>query len=81
MIPDEVSGASFTLSCVSFDDNECLIGEAARDQISTNPTNTIRNAKRLIGLVVDIVKLHTILISGPSMCCGGKEKRALRSSF
>lgn len=36
-------------SYVAFDENERLIGEAAKNQISRNPTNTIFDAKRFIG--------------------------------
>lgn len=36
-------------SYVAFDENERLIGEAAKNQIGRNPTNTIFDAKRFIG--------------------------------
>ena len=38
-----------TPSYVSFADNERLIGDAAKSQVNSNPTNTIFDAKRLIG--------------------------------
>ncbi len=42
-------GNRTTPSFVSFDDNERLIGDAAKSQVSSNPENTIFDAKRLIG--------------------------------
>lgn len=36
-------------SYVAFSDNERLVGEAAKNQAAGNPTNTIFDAKRLIG--------------------------------
>ncbi|XP_074280187.1 heat shock cognate 70 kDa protein-like [Silene latifolia] len=42
-------GNRTTPSCVSFSQNERLVGEAAKNQISINPTNTIYDTKRLIG--------------------------------
>ncbi len=42
-------GNRTTPSYVSFSDTERLIGEAAKNQASMNPENTIFDAKRLIG--------------------------------
>jgi len=42
-------GNKTTPSFVSFDDNERLIGDAAKDQAARNPQGTIFDAKRLIG--------------------------------
>ena len=42
-------GTRTTPSIVAFKDNEQLVGQAARRQAVTNPTNTIFEAKRLIG--------------------------------
>jgi heat shock protein 5 len=42
-------GNRITPSVVAFTDNERLIGDAAKNQASLNPTNTVYDVKRLIG--------------------------------
>lgn len=42
-------GNRTTPSYVSFNDNERLVGDGAKNQCGANPTNTIFDAKRLIG--------------------------------
>merc|ERR1719498_2071919 len=42
-------GNRITPSYVAFTDEERLIGDAAKNQASTNPKNTVFDAKRLIG--------------------------------
>jgi L1 cell adhesion molecule like protein len=42
-------GNRTTPSYVAFSDNERLIGDAAKNQVAMNPTNTVFDAKRLIG--------------------------------
>lgn len=46
---ENAEGVRTTPSIVAFKDNEQLVGQAARRQAVTNPTNTIFEAKRLIG--------------------------------
>jgi heat shock protein 5 len=48
IIPNEL-GNRITPSVVSFTDEERLIGEAAKNQASVNPTRTVYDVKRLIG--------------------------------
>lgn len=42
-------GNRTTPSYVAFTDNERLIGDSAKNQVAINPTNTVFDAKRLIG--------------------------------
>ena len=42
-------GNRTTPSCVGFDERQRLIGEAAKNMMAVNPTNTVYGAKRLIG--------------------------------
>lgn len=48
VIPNEL-GNRITPSVVSFTDQERLIGEAAKNQATVNPTRTLYDVKRLIG--------------------------------
>ena len=42
-------GNRTTPSYVAFNETERLIGDSAKNQVSMNPTNTVFDAKRLIG--------------------------------
>ena len=46
-------GNRTTPSYVAFTDSERLIGDGAKSQVSLNPSNTVFDAKRLIGRVFD----------------------------
>lgn len=48
VIPNE-SGNRTTPSYVAFTDTEYYVGDAAKNQISMNPENTVFDAKRMIG--------------------------------
>ena len=42
-------GLNITPSYVAFRDEQRLVGQPAKDQAARNPTNTVYDAKRLIG--------------------------------
>jgi len=48
IIPNDM-GERTTPSYVAFTENERLVGDAAKNQVTRNPTNTVFDAKRLIG--------------------------------
>jgi len=48
IIPNEL-GERITPSVVGFTDEERLIGQAAKNQMTINPTRTLYDVKRLIG--------------------------------
>ena len=48
-------GNCTTPSFVFFSDTERLIGDAAKNQVATNPHNTVFGAKRLVGCKLDYV--------------------------
>jgi L1 cell adhesion molecule like protein len=65
-------GSRTTPSVVSFSDEDRLIGQAAQSQAAGNPTNTIFDAKRLIGrnikeplVVEDIKRFPFKVVPGP----------------
>ncbi|EFJ26883.1 hypothetical protein SELMODRAFT_96333, partial [Selaginella moellendorffii] len=49
----EIIANEHTPSWVAFTENERLIGEAAKNQATSNPTRTIHDVKRLIGMKYD----------------------------
>jgi len=49
IIPDYQTGSRIIPSYVSFTDEEKLVGDAAKNQSTMNPKNTVYDAKRLIG--------------------------------
>jgi len=66
-------GNRTTPSYVAFTDSERLIGDAAKNQVAMNPTNTVFDAKRLIGrkfsdaaIQHDVKHWPFTVVSGPS---------------
>ncbi|KAL9297467.1 hypothetical protein ACSQ67_023363 [Phaseolus vulgaris] len=65
-------GNRTTPSCVAFTDNQRLIGDAAKNQAASNPTNTLFDVKRLIGrrysdpIIQDDLKLWPFKVTADS---------------
>jgi L1 cell adhesion molecule like protein len=70
IIPDTQTGSRIIPSYVSFSETEKLVGDAAKNQSTMNPKNTIYDTKRLIGrkytddVVQDDIKLWSFSVSG-----------------
>jgi L1 cell adhesion molecule like protein len=58
-------GNRTTPSYVAFTDAERLIGDAAKNQVSMNPENTIFDAKRLIGRKIDDASIQSDMAHWP----------------
>ena len=63
IIPNE-QGNSTTPSFVSFTDTGRLLGDAAKSRAAANPTNTITNAKRFLGLQADMPQHRDVPFKG-----------------
>ena len=88
IIPNDM-GERTTPSYVAFTENERLVGDAAKNQVTRNPTNTVFDAKRLIGrkfnesLVQEDIKLWPFKVvkedngDRPQICVNfmGQEKK------
>ena len=66
-------GNRTTPSFVAFNDEERLIGDAAKNQSSQNPENTIFDAKRLIGRKFEDPKLQSEIKLLPYSVTNGKD--------
>jgi len=70
IIPDTQTGSRIIPSYVSFSEDEKLVGEAAKNQSTMNPKNTVYETKRLIGRkfsdqsVQDDLKLWSFSVEG-----------------
>ena len=70
-------GNRTTPSYVAFNDKERLIGDAAKNQVSTNPHNTVFDAKRLIGRKVTDDSVKSDMKHWPFKLEGDSENKPL----
>jgi L1 cell adhesion molecule like protein len=74
-------GNRTTPSYVSFSDNERLIGDAAKNQVAMNPTNTVFDAKRLIGRKFDDAEVQSDIKHFPFKVLNKGGKPYVRVSY
>lgn len=70
-------GNRTTPSYVSFNENERLIGDAAKSQSSVNPSNTVFDAKRLIGRKIDDPSVQNDIKHFPFSIKGNSDKKPI----
>ena len=70
-------GNRITPSYVAFTDSERLIGDAAKNQATVNPTRTIYDVKRLIGRKC-VGRRGVGLLGGPGGCLGQQQQLQLK---
>ena len=70
-------GNRTTPSYVAFNDNERLIGDAAKNQASINPVNTVFDAKRLIGRKFDDTDVQNDLKHFPFTVKKGNDNKPM----
>ncbi|XP_030753769.1 heat shock protein 68-like [Sitophilus oryzae] len=74
-------GNRTTPSYVAFTDTERLIGDAAKNQVAMNPSNTIFDAKRLIGRKYDDPKIQADIKHWPFKVINETGKPKLQVEF
>jgi L1 cell adhesion molecule like protein len=73
-------GNRTTPSFVAFTDTERLIGDSAKNQVAMNPTNTVFDAKRLIGRKFADAEVQADMKHFPFMLSTRVASRSSRSS-
>ncbi|XP_034939856.1 heat shock protein 70 A1-like [Chelonus insularis] len=74
-------GNRTTPSYVAFTETERLIGDAAKNQVAMNPTNTVFDAKRLIGRKFDDPKIQADLKHWPFKVINDAGKPKIQVEF
>ena len=74
-------GNRTTPSYVAFTDTERLIGDAAKNQVALNPTNTVFDAKRLIGRRFDDEKIQADIKHWPFKVINANGKPKIQVEF
>ncbi|CAH2011082.1 unnamed protein product [Acanthoscelides obtectus] len=74
-------GNRTTPSYVAFTDSERLIGDAAKNQVAMNPSNTVFDAKRLIGRKFDDPKIQQDLKHWPFKVVNDNGKPKIQVEF
>ena len=74
-------GARTTPSYVAFTDSERLIGNAAKNQASQNPENTIFDAKRLIGRIFSDQATQSDIKHFPFKIISKNDKPIIQASY
>ncbi|XP_017770914.1 PREDICTED: heat shock protein 68-like [Nicrophorus vespilloides] len=74
-------GNRTTPSYVAFTDSERLVGDAAKNQVAMNPTNTVFDAKRLIGRRFDDGKIQADMKLWPFKVVDDKGKPKIQVEF
>jgi len=74
-------GNRTTPSYVAFTDSERLIGDAAKNQVAMNPTNTVFDAKRLIGRKFDDATVQSDMKHWPFTVVNDSTKPKIQVEF
>lgn len=74
-------GNRTTPSYVAFTDSERLIGDAAKNQVALNPSNTVFDAKRLIGRKFDDPKIQQDMKHWPFTVINDRGKPKIQVQF
>ena len=74
-------GNRTTPSYVAFNDTERLIGDAAKNQASSNPTNTVFDAKRMLGRKFDDPHIQRDIKNWPFKVVDKSDKPMIQANY